>query len=287
MIVDHVDPATPAAPLDPVAPTTPAAPEFSWKTNLTPDYANSPTIQKYADTKEGLNDAIRSTLDLTKMLGHEKVPIPKNKDDVAAWELFSKAMGIPDKADGYQLEDAKLPEHLKSLTFDKTKFAEIVHQNKLTPDQAKGLWSTYTQMSAQTYENALKAHQDKMTGIVNQLRAEWGDAYQSKVETGQMVINKFSDGKEMSDHITAILASDPNGIKFLSKIGDQFAESKIGDFKYQRHALTAEEAQKEIDQIRQDAKHPYNNDRATPSERDRAIDHVNDLLSVVSKGKTR
>jgi hypothetical protein len=62
-------------------------------------------------------------------------------------------------------------------------------------------------------------------------------------------------------------------------LGDQFAENKIGDFKYQRHSMTPEEADREISAIRNDANHPYNNDKATQAERDRAIDYVNSLIS--------
>jgi hypothetical protein len=265
--------------------TTTVTESFSWKTKLPADYANSPTMKKFQDTPEGLSEAVKSHLSLESLLGNEKVPIPKSKDDLAARALFNKAMGIPDKPDGYGLEDPKLPDHIKGMTFDKAKFAEIVHKNHLTPDQAKDLWGSYTEMTKQVYENAVKEQQTKMTGIINQMRGEWGDAYQSKLELGQMVINKFSDNQEMNDFITATLASDPRGIKFLAKVGDQFAENKVGDFGYQRHSLTPEEAQKEISQIRQDPNHPYNNDKATPAERDRAIDHVNTLLSVVSKSR--
>lgn len=262
---------------------TPTPNTFTWKTQLAADFANSPTMQKFPDTKEGMNEAIKSHLSLERLLGHEKVPIPKGKDDIEGWALFSKALGIPEKPDGYGLADSPAPGGANGTTFDKTKFSEVVHANKLTPDQAKGLWGAYTEMTKQIYDKALKDHQTKLTGIINQMRGEWGDAYQSKVELGQMVINKFSDDKEMNDFVTASLSQDPRGIKFLAKIGDQFAENKIGDFKYQRHSLTPEEAQKEIDNIRRDPQHPYNNDRATPSERDRAIDYVNSLLTVAKK----
>jgi len=117
--------------------------------------------------------------------------------------------------------------------------------------------------------------------------SEWGDGYETKIELGQMVINKFSDDQTMNDKITSLLSADPQGIKFLAKIGDQFAENKIGDFKYQRHALSPEEAQKEINNIRADANHPYNNDKKTTGERDRAIDYVNGLYQAINRGKTR
>lgn len=282
------NPVTPVVenPETPVTPVTPVAtPAFSWKTQLPADLANAPSMKKFEDTKDGFAEATKSYLLLEKLLGYEKVPIPKSKDDTAAWSIFSKAMGIPEKPEGYGLPDAEIPETMKGLTFDKAKFAEIVHQNKLTPEAAKGLWGAYTEMTKQAYSKALTEQKEKVTGLINQMRGEWGDAYQSKVELGQMVINKFCENQETNDYVTSTLASDPRGIKFLAKIGDQFAENKIGEFKYQRHSLTPEEAQKEISAIRMDFNHPYNNEKAPQAERDRAIDYVNNLIGVARRPK--
>ena len=69
------------------------------------------------------------------------------------------------------------------------------------------------------------------------------------------------------------------GIKFLAKIGEQFAENKIGDFKYQRHALTPEEIDREISSIRNDMNHPYNNEKLPRADRDKAIEYVNNLIA--------
>ena len=275
-------PVTPEVVDPPATPEVVAAPAFSWKSQLPADFTNSAVVQKYEDSKDGLAAAIRSNLDLTRMLGNEKVPIPKSKDDPAR-AIFNKALGIPDSADGYALPDVEIPDTMKGLTFDKKKFQETVHAHDLTPAAAKGLWDAYTSMSKQAYADAVKSHQEKITGIVNQMRQEWGDAYQSKVELGQMVINKFSENQEMTDFVTSVLSSDPRGIKFLSKIGDQFAENKIGDFKYQRHALTPDEAQREIDLIRADAKHPYNDPKAPEADHARAVEYVNSLISVAKK----
>ncbi len=275
-ITEPVTPVTPAAPA-PVAP----APTSSWKNQLSPDFANSPTMKKFDDTKEGLNNAIQSHLLLEKLLGHEKVPIPKGKDDAVAWGIFNKAMGIPEKPDGYGLPDIEIPESLKGMSFDKAKFSEIAHANKLTPEAAKSLWETYTTMNKQLYANALKAQQDKVTGLINQMRGEWGDAYQSKVELGQMVINKFSENDETNDYITSVLAADPRGIKFLAKIGDQFAENKIGDFRYQRHALTPEEAESEIASLRRSPEYTSDDEKI----RSLAIERMNTLIGVARRPK--
>jgi hypothetical protein len=268
-----------------VAPGMPPAaqPGFDWKSGLPADLANSPTYKMYDNSKEGLAKAVTSHLELEKLLGTEKVPIPKGPDDKEGWNRYAKAMGIPDKADAYGLADPDIPESMKGVTFNKQKFAEVVHAHKLTPGQAKGLWEAYTNMAKEAYGNAMKSHQETMTKTVNQMRSEWGDAYDSNVELGQMVINKFASEQDSQDFITATLAKDPRGIKFLAKIGSQFAENKIGDFSYSRFSLSPEQAQTEIDKILADPKHPYNSDKATEAERTRAIDYVNSLYVAKSK----
>ncbi len=265
--------------------TAPTEVGFSWKEKLGADLAQAPTFQKFEDTEEGLKEAFKSHANLEKLLGHEKVPIPKGPEDVEGWSKFSKALGIPDKAEGYGLADAPVPEALKDLTFDKQKFAETVHAFKLTPSQAKGLWEAYTKMTTENYSGYLKQHQTNMVNVVNQLRSEWGDTYEGNVQLGQMVISKFAGDKETEDFISASLAKDPRGVKFLAKIGNQFAENKVGEFSYQRFSKAPEEAQKEIDKILEDPKHPYLNDRAHPNERQAAVDYVNSLYAIINKTK--
>lgn len=258
-----------------------------WKSGINTDLRNSPLLQKFEDTPEGLNKALESHANLEKLLGHEKVPIPKDANDVEGWNRFSKAMGIPDKAEQYGLPDAKLPESMKDITIDKNKFAEVVHAHKLTPAQAKGLWETYTRMNVESYQEAMKAHQEGLVKTVNTLKSEWGDAYQTNVELGQMVINKFSDDQETNDYITSILSQDPRGIKFLAKIGDQFAENKVGEFQMKRFTLAPEEAMEEVLRAKRDLNGPYMNQANKFSEREHQaeVDRVNHLLASINRAK--
>lgn len=257
----------------------------SWKANLRSDLAGSPLLSKFEDTAEGLNKAIESHANLEKLLGHEKVPIPKDVNDKEGWARFSKALGIPDKAEGYGLSDWKMPDSMKDMGIDKAKFAEVVHAHKLTPAQAQGLWKTYNEMNITSYNQSMEQHQKAMTETINRLKGEWGDSYNTNVELGQMVINKFSDDQEMNDFITATLSADPRGIKFLAKIGDQFAENKMGEFSMKRFSLGPEQAQDEWHKIVRDPAHPYNNEKATPRERQAAIDYVNSLISTINRTK--
>lgn len=259
----------------------------SWKTALRTDLRNSPLAQKFDDTPDGLNKALESHANLEKLLGHEKVPIPKDVNDVEGWNRFSKAMGIPDKAENYGLPDASLPESMKGITIDKNKFAEVVHAHKLTPAQAKGLWKVYNEINIDTYKQAQEAHSKQLSETVNRLKGEWGDSYQTNVELGQMVINKFSEDKEMNDYLTATLSQDPRGIKFLAKVGDQFAENKMGEFSMKKFSLGPEEAQNEIDKMTRDLDGPYMNTKGkyTAAEHQAAIDRRNALTAAILRAR--
>jgi hypothetical protein len=263
------------------------APAFSWRTKIKSDYANAASLKTYEDNPQGLENAIGELLNLKSLLGHTKVPLPKDDKDIAGIQAFNKAMGIPDTAEGYGLKDAVLPDNMKNLSFDKKTFAETVHKFGLTPKQANGLWQAYTEMSMGAYNKYVTENNAQLAQLVNGLKQEWGDAYDTNVELGQMVINKFSDSEDAANYITASLLKNPQGAKFLAKIGSQFAENKIGDFKYQRFSFTPEQAKQEIDKIMNDPQHPYLNPKATTEEHDRAVQYMNQLWEQVNKGKAQ
>lgn len=256
-----------------------------WKSQINTDLKNSPLLSKFEDTPEGLNKALESHANLEKLLGHEKVPIPKDAKDVEGWNRFAKAMGIPDKAEGYGIPDAKMPDGWNGAVPNKNEFAEIAHAHKLTPAQANGLWETFIRKNIEGYQSAVNAHKEQIVNTVNQLKGEWGDAYETNVELGQMVINKFSTDPEMNDFITATLSQDPRGIKFLARLGDQFAENKMGDFQMKRFSLGPEQAQEEIHKIMNDPNHAYVNPKASAREHQAAVDYVNSLHASIAKAR--
>uniref|UniRef100_A0A6M3K7J5 Capsid assembly protein n=1 Tax=viral metagenome TaxID=1070528 RepID=A0A6M3K7J5_9ZZZZ len=283
--VDNSSPETPVTETPAVETPVKEVSTFTWKDKLNTDLKNSPLMQKFEDSPDGLGKAFESHANLEKLLGHDKVPIPKDANDKEGWARFEKAMGIPEKSSGYALPDVELPGNLKDLSFNKDQFADIVHQHKLTPNQAKGLWDTYVKLNKDMYVKAIQTNQDNLNKLVNGLRNEWGDAYDSNVELGQMVINKFSTDKEENDYLTATFTKDPRGVRFLAKLGNQFAENKVGEFHATRFAKSPDEAQAELNKIRSDPNHPYLNPKAPFKEHEMAVELVNRLESIVFKSK--
>lgn len=265
------------------APATQTVP--SWKSTLRTDLKDSPLLQKFEDTPEGFNKAFESHANLEKLLGHEKVPVPKDDKDVEGWSRYKKAFGIPEKPDGYKLPDVKLPESLKGYAIDKSKFAEVAHSLNLTPAQATKQWQIYNELNTQTYNKLVEEHQGKVTQAINALKQEWGEAYNQKIELGQSVINQFSDSQEMNDYLTSALVTSPLGSKFLAKIGEQFSENKVGDFQPKRFTLTPEQAKNELDKIKADPNHPYNNHKATNADHEAAVQYVNSLHATIVRAR--
>lgn len=295
--MDNLDPQTSADNQDPaVAVAEPvttsqdtkapvSAPEtFSWKSKVGADLSKAPSLGKFQDTPEGLAEVAKSYVNLEKLLGHEKIPLPKGPEDVEGRAAFNKAIGVPPTPEQYNLPDAHAPKELGNAAFNKEAFQQVIHKHGLSPEQAKGLWKDYTEMTVGEYSKSMKAYSDTLDQNINKLRAEWGDAYAANVELGDMVINKFSDDAKMADFLTANLAKDPAGLKFLAKIGQQFAENKVGEFQYKRFAMTPDEAKNEVLRIKSDPNHPYSNEKATESDHQSAVDHVNRLIAI-SMGK--
>lgn len=281
---DNLDPAAPAATVTTAHETKPAAPEsFSWKAKVGPDLSKAPSLGKFEDTPAGLAEVAKSYVNLEKLLGHEKIPLPKGPEDVEGRAAFNKAIGVPPTPEQYNLPDAAAPKEL-GQSFDKSGFQQVMHKHGLTPGQAAGLWKDYTEMTSGEYSKAMKGYSDQLDQNINALRREWGDAYAGNVELGDMVINKFADDAKAADFLTATLAKDPAGLKFLAKIGAHFAENKVGDFQYKRFAMTPAEAKNEVLKIKSDPNHPYSNEKATEDDHQSAVDHVNRLIAI-SMGK--
>jgi len=268
------------------APRPVAAQEtFSWKSQVGEDLSKAPSLGKFEDTKAGLAEVAKSYVNLEKLLGHEKVPLPKGPEDAEGRAAFNKAIGVPSAPEKYALPDKEMPGGLEAASADKDTFQQVFHKYGLTPEQANGLWNEYASITGNLYNKAQMEYSDKLDQNINALRKEWGDAYAGNIELGQMVINKFSDDNKMADFLTANLAKDPAGIKFLAKIGSQFAENKVGDFQYKRFAMTPDEAKNEVARIKADQNHPYNSEKATEDDHQSAVSHVNRLIAI-SMGRT-
>lgn len=252
-----------------------AAPaESNWYDNLSTDLKNNPTVQKYGT----MEDQIKGHLELQKSFGMDKVVWPKDESDTERWAEVNKRLGVPETADAYDLEAVDMPE---GLGFNRAQFQEIMKDADIPTSKAQKLWENYTGTLKNSYSDAQNQHQESVNQTKAQLKQEWGEAYQTKLERGQSVIDTFADSQDQMDYLTDKLSGDPLGQKFLAKIGDQFAEHSVGGFQPPKNfTLTPSEAQAEIDRIKTSPDYTSNDERV----RRPLIDRVHSLRAMANKG---
>ena len=291
---------------DPVVTTTESSGEFKplpptqpgdivkgsadkWYSSLPEDLRDNPNIQKF----KGPEGLAKSYLELSTLLGHEKVPIPKDENDLAAIAHLDKVRGVPEDPKGYELKAPEAPQGLEEMTFGMDEFKAFAHKHKLTPAQAQGVMNDYTEMLGNIQKQSQDGYVESIKQTKNELMKEWGLAYDTKVKLAQSVMNKFAGSKEEFDAINAKIGADPVALKWLAKVGDNFKEGSLGDMGSHTSSFTKTpaEAKGEYDKIMNDPNDIYwsgvrNNQIVSESVRKERISYVESLLKMQQPAKT-
>jgi hypothetical protein len=206
----------------PVADNAPA-PAPSWRDSLPEDIKASPTLAKF-ETIEGLS---KSYVNLEKMLGTEKVPIPK-EGDTAGWDAYYKAGGRPDTPDAYGFKKPDtLPEGIEySEEMDK-KFAAEAHKHGLSAKQAAALrdWQLGV-LSEGAKAQAAQADVARADGEAK-LKQAWGQAYNDRMKDANVALKEYGSPEFTAFLESSNLGNHPAMAEFLYKV----ASKTIGEQK--------------------------------------------------------
>lgn len=205
-----------------------------------PEFESNPSIQKFGGD---VNKLAKSYLSLESMMGQGRVIIPKDENDANAWGMYDKAMGIPEKSDGYQL---KAPDGVNL-----TEFNEIMRQNHITPRVAQKLLDAHLAEFGKLEEmRAQQAEQDKQNAEAS-LKKEWGLKYNENIATAAKFLEKMSDTREDYKYFESKIGNDPKFIKLLARMGSSISEGSLGGFEGQASGFTKTptEAKNELEAI--------------------------------------
>jgi hypothetical protein len=218
------DPVSPAAPAAPSAPAAPAAPVQSgtWRDKLPEDLRAVPSLTKL-DSEEAM---ARSYINLEKMLGQDKVPIPRDEQDTEAWNRLYKAVGRPEKHSDYKYEAPKdLP---AGVTYDESKVEyvkQVAHQNGFNQRQ-------FDNAMKALYEDQVKSHAAWQAQQQN-ARAEGERALEltgqrKEIETlAKATVQQYFDEAALAKLDQAGLGNDPIIIRALANIGKDLTGHQV------------------------------------------------------------
>jgi hypothetical protein len=218
-----------------------AAPE--WMSGLPDALKGEATLKLFKDVPT----LAQSYLETRKVIGHDKLPLPKDDDDKAGWERVYNTLGRPETADKYDLpvaegDDPKFMDNFKAAA----------HGAGLSQKQAKGLVEWVNQQWKEMATADQAARTAKLTQEQSALKAEWGAAY----DANDAIAGKAAVRFGMTDeHFKAFREAMgfAAAMKFLHTIGIAIGEDQFTHGEKAPVAMTPAAAQEKIDALKKDA----------------------------------
>ena len=254
-----------------VAPPQEPVKETTWRDSLPVELQTDPNIKDFKD----LTTFAKSHIELRKTLG-EKVSIPKDDAPEAEKQAFRERIGIPKDYDPevYKVKGPELPEGLSMREDEVNNFAKTAHGLHLNPKQVQGVLDYY----GQVVRNMTPNYREDMTAAAAAIRDEWGQASDRNLGIARRALT-VDFPKDTVDKIEkAGLANDIGFIKAMYSRGKGLMEDGVIPTEVGQ-GMDSKGAQREIDTIMGDGKHPYY-DRKHPLHQD-AVDKVLSLNRLI------
>ena len=185
-----------------------------------------------------------------KFVGADRMAVPKDGDAEGMTEALRR-LGAPDDADGYEL---KVPDGLPEGFYsdDSAKwFRGLAHQANLTKTQAKTLHDAYVQELHRLQQDDATTAKADAAKLDAELRTEWGQAYDQKVELAQRAAAKLGEQAQI-DALEKQIGSVPL-LRLFANLGAAIGEDKLIGKGQTSFAMTPEEAKAAIAQMDNDA----------------------------------
>ena len=252
MLLGIVEP-TPEPSPEPSPEPTPE-PSDDWRATLPVEIKSHPVLQKYKNTTE----AVTALVAAQSLIGADKIIIPSKDAKEAEWnERVFDRLGRPKDANGYAFPtDIQIPKELPVDPKVMTGFRETAHKVGLLPHQVAGLYKWFMEGQIADFNNYNKGRNENMQTSETNLRRDWGAAYDQNVAVAKKVLNKFVSPDALVKIADKGWGNDPDMIRMFAEVGKVLSEDQLAG-KGKGLTLTPNEAQAEIDKIKNDMKHPY------------------------------
>jgi hypothetical protein len=230
------------------APTT--APEPSWRDSFTnAEYKNDPSLLKF----KSIDDLAQSYKHLERSFGSNKISIPSEHATDDDWKQVFRKLGNPEKLEDYKLKAVEGVDE----TFIKG-FVENAHKNGILPKQAEQLLGWYKEAMSEQAKAAEQQTQHQTQQVINELKQEWGKAFNDKILRAQSAVREFG-GEELVNFLNESgLGNNPVLVKLFAKLGDLTKEDSVPGRESSRTVMTPSEAIEKARVIMNDKEHPFN-----------------------------
>ena len=243
--------------------------------NMIPeDLRDHPSLSPIKD----VGNLAKSYINAQQLIGADKLAAPKNPSEEQLTEIYNY-LGKPESPDAYEVavDGNIITEEAASS------YKDVAHKLNLTPQQASGILEYYKGLATSTQEQAVQNIEYQREQVENDLKKEWGQAYEQKITSAGQVIKEYGSPEMLEWQLAdgTKLGNHPEFIKAFANIADfrqsVTSEDTITNTTSSR-AMTPKEAQAEIDSIMAS---PEYTDRKNIIGRNRAIERVSELYGMI------
>jgi hypothetical protein len=220
----------------------------------------------------------RSYVNAQRLIGADKLPMPMNPTDEDLDNIYGR-LGRPETPEGYEVTaDGNIV--TEEIAND---FKGVAHQLRLTPDQASGILEYYKSMSEGSVAKMQHSEQEYQQQVQTELKQEWGEAYESKIQSAANAFQEFSSPEVLEMQLAdgTKVGNHPDFIKAFANIASfrhsVTSEDTVSD-STQAGFMSKNAAQAEINSIMTS---PVYTDSKNVVGRQQAIDRVQELMTYI------
>jgi len=208
----------------------------------------------------------KSYVHAQSMIGADKVVVPGKHATPEEWSDFYAKTGRPEAPDGYEIAT---PENGNQEMTDW--FSQTAHDLGLNTRQAQELFNRYNDFADSMNSQGTIDREAFVAQTEQDLRAEYGEAFEDRLENGRAVVEEFANPEIMEMQMSdgTMLGDHPDFIRMVAQIGE-FISSRLGEDQLEgmkvSNAMTPDDAKRELEEIMADgspyhkANHPSHDD---------------------------
>ena len=211
--------------------------------SLPEELRNEPSLRTFTDP----GALAKSYVNAQRMIGADKIAIPSKSATPDEWkELYTK-LGAPAEVGGYEFEgDAPLADEYMNS------FREHALNAGLNPNQANQMMAFVKNTVDGVNSGYEKGAEEAKYAAEQELREEFGQAFDQRLELAQMAARDLLGGTNIFDEIQLsdgrMLGDHPDIIKMFSNLASQIGEDNLAG-ETTELIMTPEEASSQITEM--------------------------------------
>lgn len=208
----------------------PNAPSESQRVALAEEFRTNTSLAKYLDEKGTVDPNVlaKSYIHAERMIGQDRIPVPKDENDADAYDKAYAALGRPASPDEYKLEvPTDLPPGVEYDVEGEKYLRQLSHQNGFNNKQVLALRDAYLKREAERTANYKEWQETSRMQAEEALRREQGHNYDNFLRTARVALKEYGDPDFFQYLDQSGLGNDPRIVRVFGKIG----ASTLGDAK--------------------------------------------------------